>query len=85
MFVLGSIAAGMALHLGIFFTQSWAVIIALSFGVGFATSLRIQVGFNYLIEFFPKKSQIMAGTVYCIIDATTYMFTTIYFWKISTD
>ena len=27
----------------------------------------------------------MAGTIYCIIDAAVYMFTTLYFWKMSSD
>ena len=46
----------MVFHLGIYFAQNWAVIIAMSFCVGLVSSLRIQVGFNYMIEFFPLRS-----------------------------
>lgn len=55
-FFLTAMASGMVFHLGIYFAQNWAVIIAMSFCIGLVSSLRIQVGFNYMIEFFPLRS-----------------------------
>ena len=59
--------------------------IAMTFCIGLASALRIQVGFNYLIELFPEKHRVLAGTIYCVLDGMVYMITTLYFWKIDRD
>ena len=83
LFYAATMGAGLAIHLGMFFAQSWTLMIVLSFIFGLITPLRLQVGYNYLIEFWPKRSQINAGMIYLVLDASVFMITTLYFWKIS--
>ena len=84
-FFTAGMALGLAIHVVMLFTQSWTMMIVMCFCIGLLTPLRMQVGFNYMIEFIPKRSQIMAGTCYMISDALVFVITTIYFWKISND
>ena len=83
LFYAATMGAGLAIHLGMFFTPSWTLMIVLSFIFGLITPLRLQVGYNYLIEFWPKRSQINAGMIYMVLDSSVFMITTLYFWKIS--
>ena len=84
-FFVFAVAADMALLVSIMFTKSWAVVYVVGFLLGAVTSLRIQVGFNYLIEFYPVKYQTAAGVAYCVADGLVYMIATLFFWKISRD
>lgn len=34
---------------------------------------------------FPKRSQIIAGTGWCVLDGACYMVTTLFFWKVNRD
>ena len=76
---------GLLLHLGMFVTSHWSLIIAITFSLGLITPLRLQVGYNYILEFFPKSSQVAAGTSYCIMDGCVLMIATLYFWKVDRD
>lgn len=63
----------------IFFAYNLETFIALIFFIGVLTSLRINVGFIYMLEFIPKRSQAYFGTAWCIIDASIMLWVTIYF------
>ena len=80
-----AMGTGLLFHFGMYITSHWSVIITMTFLLGLITSLRIQVGYNYLIEFFPKSRQVFAGTCWCIMDALVFMITTLYFWKVDRD
>ena len=84
-FFLAGMSLCLLFHTGMYFTNHWSVVIAMTFCIGLASSLRIQVGFNYLIELFPEKHRVLAGTIYSCLDGTVYMITTLYFWKIDRE
>ena len=73
------------IHLVMLFTQSWTVIILMSLCTGLLTPIRMQVGYNYILEFCPKRNQVTAGTLYMMFDMVVYMVTVLYFWKISIE
>ena len=56
LYFLIAMLTGLAFNFGMFITQNWIVLSSMAFLLGFVTSLRLQVGFNYLIEFVPRES-----------------------------
>ena len=71
------------LYTAIFFTSSLnlMMLIVLLFGMTLPTTL--NVGFIYLLEFFPTKRHTRIGVLYAVTDALIYPLGTIYFWLIS--
>ena len=67
------------LFTAIFFADSLEAFTALMFLIGLVTSLRINVGYIYLIEFIPKKGQANFGTAWCAVDASVMLWVTVYF------
>ena len=55
--------------------------VVLLFGMTLPTTL--NVGFIYLLEFFPTKKHTRIGVLYAVTDACIYPLGTIYFWLIS--
>ena len=49
------------------------------FTIGLLTSLRINVGYIYMTEFIPKRSQSHFGTAWCALDASVMLWVTLYF------
>ena len=47
--------------------------------MGVMTSLRINVGYIYMLEFMPKKVQANFGAAWCAIDASIMLWVSIYF------
>ena len=82
-FFLLAMTVNFCMHIGMWLTSSWSVISALAFCCGFTTVLRLQVGYNYLIELFSVDRQVLVGLGWCITDALVYVITTLYFWKIN--
>ena len=52
-FFAAAMILGFFINLVILITHSWTVLIIMSFCLGLLTSIRIQVGYNYMIEFIP--------------------------------
>ena len=52
-FFAAAMILGLLFHFVMLFTHSWTVIIIMSFCIGLISSIRMQVGFNYMIEFIP--------------------------------
>ena len=59
------------------------LMIATIFFQGAVTSIRINVGFLYFMEFMPEHAQTCFGTAFGLVDASTYMLATVYFSQIS--
>ena len=53
------------------------------FGFGAASSIRINIGYIYLMEVLPKKAQTPVTSGWNVQEAAIYVAATIYFWKIS--
>ena len=55
------------------------------FAQGALFSIRINIGYLYLMELMPKHFQTHVGSFWGMTEAAIYLFATIYFWKISND
>ena len=64
-------------------TQSLKIMILLVFLFGMLSSIRINVGYTYLMEMLPRKAQTNVTSCWSIQEAAIYVVATIYFWKIS--
>ena len=67
------------------FTESLLVMSIVIFIQGMVTSLRVNVGYVYMMELMPRSVQTQMTTFWCSIDALIYLFASVYFWKISKD
>ena len=65
------------------FTGSLAVMSTVIFLQGALSSLRVNVGYVYLMELMPRSVQTAVTTIWCICDAVIYLLASVYFWKIS--
>ena len=66
-------------------THSLDVMLVSVFIQGALNSVRVNIGYLYLLEMMPKHLQTSVGTIWGISDAATYLFATLYFWKVSKD
>lgn len=64
-------------------TDSLDVTIAVSFLSGMLNSIRVNIGYVYMIELMPKSSQAKVTTVWNIIEGSIYVLATFYFWQLS--
>lgn len=46
------------------------------------TSIRINVGFLFMMEMMPAKLQTIVGSFASVLDSSVYLAVTLYFWKI---
>ena len=72
------------LYLGILSTKHLSLMIALWFTIGLLSSIRVQVGYVYLLELMPKKGQTPVTSIWNVQEVMIYVLAIIYFWKIST-
>ena len=82
-FYLGLQVMSLVIHVIMLFTESYILLLACCFSIGLLASIRQQIGYNYLIEFFATSHQVRAGSSYNIIDGFVYLLTTLFFWKVS--
>lgn len=73
----------LALYTGLMLTHRLGVMIFIYFCFGMICSIRIQVGYVYLMEVLPKKAQTHVTSGWNVQEAMIYVVGTIYFWKIS--
>lgn len=63
----------------IMFTNSLNVMIAAYAALGFNSSIRINIGWVYLMELMPKKGQALTGTIWFVFEASVVLWATLYF------
>ena len=73
------------LYTGLLITDHISVMIAIYFLFGMLSSIRIQVGFVYLMEVTPTSSQSLANSVWSVQETLIYTVAIVYFWKISKE
>jgi hypothetical protein len=66
-------------------TSDMYAMIAILFAQGFINSIRINVGYVYMIELMPKRHEVTIGTVWNCVEGLIYLQATIYFYYISKD
>ena len=57
--------------------------ITATFLLGCCSSIRISVGFNYLVELQPKRYQTAVGTTWNMIDGSMTLVFVLYIWLVS--
>ena len=67
------------------YTHSLDVMLASIFIMGAFCSIRVNIGFLYLLEMMPKHLQTRVGSIWNTTEACIYLMATIYFWMISKD
>ena len=74
---------GVVLYTVLMFTESLNVMIAVSGACGALSSIRMNIGFVYMMELMPKSKQTIMGSIWNIFEGCIYVLATIYFWQIS--
>jgi MFS family permease len=64
----------------VLFTKSLNVMIIAFFILGLASSIRVNIGYNYLIEMYPDKYKIAVGTTWNVGEGLIYLSITLFFW-----
>ena len=65
-----------------FTTEFWVAVFGL-FGIGLTSTVRVQIGILYMMEFIPKDYLPHAGTFYFLMEITTALFGVLYFSSLS--
>ena len=55
------------------------------FLLGCLSSIRIMIGYNYLVELMPKRYQTLTGTCWCLLEAFIPFMCALYFWQVSKE
>ena len=53
--------------------------IGIILGIGFYTSLRLGVGYIYMLEMLPTRAQTRFATAWCVFEASIMLWITLYF------
>ena len=65
----------------IILTTKSLILMIITMGIfGGTTSLRVNVGYPYLMEMCPKRGQVLMGTTWNILEGLIYLIITLYFW-----
>ena len=67
------------LYTALLFTKKIDMAILIIFLAGFFTSLRLGVGFLYLMELLPSKARVAIGSAWCVSESSIMLFATLYF------
>lgn len=71
------------LFTGLMLTHELIVMIIIFFCFGAMSSLRVNVGYVYLMELLPKKAQTPVTSGRNVLEAFIYVLATLYFWLVS--
>ena len=72
----------LVLYASLILTHSLDFMIIIQFIFGMESSIRVGIGYIYLIEFFPEEKKNMIGTFWNMLEGAVYLLGTIYFWLI---
>lgn len=73
----------LCLYTCLLLTHSLIVMIILFLCFGALSTVRIQVGYVYLMELMPRKMQAHVTSTWSVQEALIYVICTVYFWQIS--
>ena len=66
-----------------FFTTNIDSMIMVTFTFGLVTTIRINIGFVYLMELLPKRNQTSYGSIYIVLEGLVLLLATLYFWFVN--
>ena len=73
----------LALLTGLMLTHELIVMLIIQFGTGMMSSIRVNIGYVYLMELMPKKMQTPVTSGRNVLEALIFVFATLYFWQIN--
>ena len=73
------------LYTVLIWTRSLNIMIGVMFTFGLFTSIRLNVGFVYLMELIPRHNQALITTCWCVGEGCIYLLSTVYFSSMSKD
>ena len=82
MFIIGIVIDAIC-YTGMMLTQNYYVMLAILFIFGLAASSRMSIGVVYMFELMPSRCHPLVGSVFSVIDGSTYLMAVIYYWVIS--
>ena len=74
-------ALNLLLYIGLLCTSHLSVMIGIWFTFGFSSSIRVTVGYVYIMELLPKKAQTPITSFWNIQEVSIYMLAVIYYWQ----
>ena len=80
---IAGITTQLILYTAIFFISNLNLMMLTIFLFGMTLPTTYNVGFIYLLEFFPTKKHTSIGLMYAVTDAFIYPLGVFYFWAIS--
>lgn len=78
-----AMAFGAVIYTVMMFTSSLNVMIGMSFLMGSLSSVRLNVGYIYLMELMPKSKHTAVASFWNITEGLIYVLASLYFWQIS--
>lgn len=76
---LGGMVLTVVVYTGVLLSNSVNFLIVLQLFGGIATGIRMSMGYVYMMEFIPTKTQAIVGTVHLIVESFVAVFCCIYF------
>jgi len=73
----------LAMFIIMFFTTKIDSMIMVTFMFGLATTIRVNIGFVYMMELMPKRNQTFYGSAYNVLESSVLLLGTLYFWFVS--
>ena len=73
------------LYTFLLWTQNFNLMVGVLFIFGILSSIRLNVGFVYLLELIPRNKHTLIVTCWCIGEALIYLLATVYFHYVSKD
>ena len=73
----------LAMFILMFFTTKINYMILVTFMLGLATTIRINIGFIYMMELMPKRNQTFYASAYNVLEGLVLLLATLYFWFVS--
>ena len=64
-------------------TESLNTAIVVSFMFGMMSSVRINIGYVYLVELMPKSWHSTTGSIFNVFEGSIYVIASVYFWFLS--
>ena len=74
-----------ALYTVLLWTRDANIMILVLFAFGLFSSIRLNVGFVYLMELLPRHKHTLITTCWCVGEGSIYLLATVYFNSISKD
>ena len=59
--------------------------IGIMFFQGVMRTINLTLSYIYMLELMPKTSQVIVGTLYIILDASIFLFGTLWLWFVNNN